>query len=57
MKKYIVAIAFAMLALAQGAKAQTNLQTLYDFDRGHFTTTLEMFKSDNWGNTFFFIDH
>ncbi|MCQ2130961.1 MAG: DUF5020 family protein [Bacteroidales bacterium] len=57
MKKYIVAIAFAMLALAQGAKAQTNLQTLYDFDRGHFTTTLEMFKSDNWGNTFFFVDY
>ena len=57
MKKHIVALAFAVLALAQGAKAQTNLQTLYDFDRGHVTTTLEMFKSDNWGNTFFFVDY
>ncbi len=57
MKKHIVAIAFAMLALAQGVKAQTNLQTFYDLGRGYATTTFEMFKSDNWGNTFFFIDH
>ena len=48
-----------MLAFAQGAKAQTNLQTFYDFgkDRGHFTTTLEGFYGDKWGNTFFFIDY
>lgn len=40
------------------ANAQTNLQTQYDFgkDRGFVTTTLEMFKGDNWGNTFFFVD-
>ena len=58
-KKYLVAVAAATLALAQGAQAQTNLQTFYDFgkNRNHFTTTLEGFYNDNWGNTFFFIDY
>ena len=54
-----MAVASAALLLAQGAKAQTNLQVFYDFgsDRQHVTTTLEGFYNDNWGNTFFFIDH
>lgn len=59
-KKFIfAAAAVAALALAQGAKAQTNLQTFYDFgkNRDHFTTTLEGFYNDKWGNTFFFIDY
>ena len=58
-KKSSFLAAFAALALAQGAFAQTNLQTFYDFgkNRGHFTTTLEGFYTDNWGNTFFFIDY
>lgn len=38
------------------AKAQTNMQVLYDFSRHHITSTLEMFKDDHWGNTFFFVD-
>ena len=56
--KHLIAVAFATAAFAQGAMAQTNLQTFYDFgkNRGHFTTTLEGFYGDNWGNTFFFID-
>ena len=59
MKKVLVAAAFAALLFAQGAKAQTNLQTFYDFgsDRHHFTTTIEGFYNDDWGNTFFFVDH
>lgn len=57
MKKVLVAAAFAALFLAQGAKAQTNFQTFYDFGRKHFTTTLEGFHQDDWGNTFFFIDY
>ena len=60
MKKAItLAAAVAALLFAQGAKAQTNLQIFYDFgsDRQHVTTTLEGFYNDNWGNTFFFIDH
>lgn len=38
--------------------AQTNLQVHYDFgeNRNYLTTTLEMFKPDDWGNTFFFVD-
>ncbi len=58
-KKTIIAAAIAALAFGQMAQAQTNLQTFYDFgkNRGHFTTTLEGFYNDNWGNTFFFIDY
>ena len=58
-KKLFLAAAVAVVAFAQGAKAQTNLQTFYDFGkgRGYFTTTLEGFYGDNWGNTFFFIDY
>jgi hypothetical protein len=38
-------------------KAQ-NVQLHYDMgkDRGYLTSTVEMFKPDKWGNTFFFID-
>ena len=57
MKKVLVAAAFAALFFAQGAEAQTNFQTFYDFGRKHFTTTLEGFHQDDWGNTFFFIDY
>lgn len=41
------------------AKAQTNAQLLYDFgaDRKYATLTLEMFKQDKWGSTYFFVDH
>ena len=46
----------AMLLATLGLKAQTNIQEMYDFNRGHFTTTLEMFKADKWGSTFFFND-
>ena len=45
-----------MLLATLGLKAQTNIQEMYDFNRGHFTTTLEMFKADKWGSTFFFND-
>lgn len=56
MKKSLLMVALATVAIL-GAKAQTNLQMFYDFGRGHETTTLEMFKGDNWGNTFFFCDY
>jgi hypothetical protein len=29
---------------------------MYDFNRGHLTTTLEGFYADDWGSTFFFTD-
>ena len=56
MKKIFISL-FAILALGLTANAQTNFQTFYDFGRGHFTSTLEGFHQDNWGNTFFFIDY
>lgn len=39
------------------AKAQ-NIQLHYDFtdERGYTTSTIEMFKPDKWGTTFFFVD-
>lgn len=57
MKKTLVSVCFAMLAA--GVSAQTNLQMYYDFGEGreYITSTLEMFKSDDWGNTFFFVDY
>lgn len=58
MKKLtILATAAAIFALAQNASAQTNLQMFYDLGRGYATTTFEGFYADNWGDTFFFIDH
>ena len=55
--KHILATAVAALALGVTVHAQTNFQTFYDLGRKHFTTTLEGFHTDNWGNTFFFIDY
>ena len=55
MKKLILTA--AVLCCALTAFGQTNFQTFYDFGRKHFTTTLEGFHTDGWGNTFFFIDY
>ena len=57
MKKTFILVALATLAFGFTAKAQTNFQTFYDFGRKHFTTTMEGFHVDKWGNTFFFIDY
>lgn len=46
----------ALLLSLSAAQAQTNIQELYDFNRKHLATTLEMFKGDGWGSTFFFTD-
>lgn len=46
---------FALLLFTSATIAQ-NVQLHYDFERGHATSTVEMFKVDDWGNTFFFID-
>ena len=57
MKKKLFIAAIAVCALAATANAQTNFQTFYDLGRKHFTTTLEGFHQDSFGNTFFFIDY
>lgn len=64
MRKKIVLLTSALLFGAT-VFAQ-NLQTHYDFghnfddaaleNRAPFTTTVEMFKPDSWGSTFFFVD-
>ena len=55
MKKVLVVL---LVLSALAVKAQTNLQVMYDFgaNRKNVTSTLEMFKPDKWGNTFFFVD-
>jgi hypothetical protein len=55
MKKSL--LLFAIIVMALFVKAQ-NIQTHYDFgkDRKCITTTVEMFKPDKYGSTFFFID-
>jgi hypothetical protein len=55
MKKLVLAFVAGLFAF--GAFSQ-NIQTHYDMgkDRGYITTTVEMFKPDKTGNTFFFID-
>ncbi len=52
-------IAFALcLLVTLATQAQTNLQLHYDLgkERNYFTSTVEMFKPDNWGNTYLFVD-
>jgi hypothetical protein len=53
--KTVIKLTIVLLFITVGVKAQ-NLQTHYDFDRGHITSTLEMFKPDAYGNTSFFVD-
>lgn len=66
MKKVLLTL-FSLTVMALALQAQerqtmfngsTNLQVFYDFgrDRKCFTTTIEGFYNDPWGNTFFFID-
>jgi hypothetical protein len=55
MKKLVFVLFVCLLGVSSYGQ---NLQTHYDFgkDRGYLTTTVEMFKPDKTGSTFFFID-
>ena len=55
MKKLVLAFIASLFAF--GAFSQ-NIQMHYDLgkDRGYLTSTVEMFRPDKTGNTFFFID-
>ncbi len=57
MKKLLAFAGFSLLAI--GAFADTNIQVFYDLgsDRKHFTSTLEGYYGDKWGDTFFFVDY
>ena len=54
MRKVIFAL-FLFVGISSQAQ---NLQVMYDFGNGrkNVTSTLEMFKPDKWGDTFFFVD-
>lgn len=62
MKKLFLSIIICMITVIVGAQ---NVQLHYDFGssiydsqstRAKVTTTVEMFKPDRWGSTFFFVD-
>jgi hypothetical protein len=55
MKRVLLSLVFATALFT--AKSQ-NVQLHYDLGEGRnfFTTTVEMFRPDSWGSTFFFID-
>lgn len=55
MKKVLLAL--SLIAFGMTLNAQ-NVQLHYDFgeNRNFFTTTVEMFKPDQYGSTFFFVD-
>lgn len=62
--KKIFTLLLLLLSFTTLSNAQ-NLQIHYDFgslmyndfkDRPQVTTTVEMFKADGWGSTFFFVD-
>jgi len=55
MKKVLLLLAIVTYGYASRAQ---NIQLHYDFgeNRKLFTSTVEMFKPDNYGSTFFFID-
>lgn len=49
-------ITITLLILLQQVSYGQNLQMHYDLGRKSVTTTAEMFRADNCGSTFFFID-
>lgn len=51
----IALVGLAAIFTADKAKAQ-NVQLLYDTGRGTVTSTVEMFRPDSFGSTYFFVD-
>lgn len=51
----LMALIAVMLCLPMASKAQ-NLQVFHDTQRGCITSTLEMFRPDAFGSTFYFVD-
>lgn len=64
MKRILFSVIFVMASLPMFA--QLNVQMHYDFadalygnelsNRAHWTATIENFKADKWGSTYFFVD-
>ena len=57
MKKLQILLFSAVLSLLALTEVQAqNLQVMYDTDRGCVTSTIEMFRPDKFGSTYFFVD-
>ena len=57
MRKLQILLFSAMLSFLALSEAQAqNLQVMYDTERGCVTSTIEMFRPDNFGSTYFFVD-
>ena len=52
---FVLLVSMAACLNIQQAKAQ-NVQLLYDTGRGCVTSTVEMFRPDSFGSTYFFVD-
>ena len=51
----LMALVGLMLCFSVASKAQ-NVQVFYDTERDCVTSTLEMFRPDAFGSTFYFVD-
>lgn len=57
MKKLSITLLLSLIGiLMPGYVTAQNVQLYYDFGRNCATSTVEMFKPDSWGNTYFFAD-
>lgn len=55
LKQTLVALLTTMVLSVCASKAQ-NIQVLYDTERDCVTSTVEMFRPDGLGSTYFFVD-
>lgn len=56
MKKLLTLLLTLSAALYVAEVKAQNLQVMYDAERGCVTSTLEMFRADSFGSTYFFVD-
>ena len=56
MKKLVTLLVIAFIAIQITEIKAQNIQVMYDFERGCVTSTVEMFRPDAGGSTYFFID-
>lgn len=56
MKKITLLLIVAFFAMQIAKIKAQNIQVMYDFERGQVTSTLEMFRPDAGGSTYFFVD-
>lgn len=54
-KSFFILLALVVTIFAKQANAQ-NVQLMYDTERGQWTSTVEMFRPDSFGSTYFFVD-